>query len=372
METKKEAQDYLSKADMIVQFIKTGEIEDPNLLNDEDAELSDVLYDVLNNYPEEDQTDIFTQILDDEDEEKVEYIEDFIEKNMDAVPLAVARDFAIEGSKRARKRIFIAIAEDEITFDDDPILFYELKDELSPNSSDDDFIEYLHSDDPDPYIIERMAEKYPLDAAQAYYNIGDSLPALKTYLQYEEILDDLDDEDQAEWLVELLKDNIAENKQEVEEIFRKLNLDEKIKEKIYEICSEEDPNLATIIRELWEVKKKRNSIEKKENYQPNQEQKVDEQPSEELAVDADDMNALFALYQEKGGIKILRKAVKLGHAEAQYQLGLHLLELHQDTPFWKKAIKAVKGTKTNQEKAMEWFKKAAKRGHAGAKRMLKK
>lgn len=49
METKKEAQDNLSKADMIVQFIKTGEIEDPNLLNDEDAELSDVLYDVLNN-----------------------------------------------------------------------------------------------------------------------------------------------------------------------------------------------------------------------------------------------------------------------------------------------------------------------------------
>ena len=144
MDTKK-AQEYMSKADMIVQFIKTGEIEDPNLLNDQDTELSDVLSDVLNNYSEEDQTDIFTQILDDEDEEKVEYIEDFIEKNMDAVPFAIARDFAIEGSKRARKRIFIAIAEDEITFDDDPILFYELKDELSPNSSDDDFIEYLHS-----------------------------------------------------------------------------------------------------------------------------------------------------------------------------------------------------------------------------------
>ena len=371
MDTKK-AQEYMSKADMIVQFIKTGEIEDPNLLNDQDTELSDVLSDVLNNYSEEDQTDIFTQILDDEDEEKVEYIEDFIEKNMDAVPLAIARDFVIEGSKRARKRIFIAIAEDEITFDDDPILFYELKDELSPNSSDDDFIEYLHSDDPDPYIIERMADKYPLDAAEAYYNIGESLLALKTYLQYEEILDDLDDEDQAEWLVELLKDNIAENKEEVEEIIRKVNLGEKIKEKIYEICSEDDPNLATKVRELWEVKRKRKSIEKEENYQPSQKKKKDEQPSEELAVDVDDGNALFALYQEKGGIKILRKAAKLGHAEAQYQLGLYLLELHQSTPFWKKAIKVIKGKTTNKEKAMRWFKKAAKQGHADAKSMLKK
>ena len=59
MDTKK-AQEYMSKADMIVQFIKTGEIEDPNLLNDQDTELSDVLSDVLNNYSEEDQTDIFT------------------------------------------------------------------------------------------------------------------------------------------------------------------------------------------------------------------------------------------------------------------------------------------------------------------------
>jgi TPR repeat protein len=99
---------------------------------------------------------------------------------------------------------------------------------------------------------------------------------------------------------------------------------------------------------------------------------VDEHSLQKTSIDTDDANALFALYQEKGGIKILRKAAKLGHAEAQYQLGLHLLELHQDTPLWKKAIKAVKGTKTNKEKAMEWFKKAAKQGHADAKRMLKK
>jgi TPR repeat protein len=51
---------------------------------------------------------------------------------------------------------------------------------------------------------------------------------------------------------------------------------------------------------------------------------------------------------------------------------LHCLELHQATPFWKKAIKAIKGTRTNKEKAMWWFKKAAEQGHAEAKKMLKK
>ena len=105
---------------------------------------------------------------------------------------------------------------------------------------------------------------------------------------------------------------------------------------------------------------------------PQQEQeKVDEQPSKKPEVESNDANALFALYQEKGGIKNLRMAAILGHAEAQYQLGLHLLDLYQSMPFWKKAIQIVKRKTTNKDKAMAWFKNAAKQGHTDAKRMLK-
>ena len=455
---------WKKKADMVVQFIKTGEIEDPDLLNDEDAELSDILYDVLNNYPEEVQTDIFTQILDDEDEEKVKYINDFIEENIEDVPFDIARDFAIDGSKPAIERMMNAIWQAEITFFDDPILFCEMRDAIGKDDFDlyEDCYAYLESDDPDPEAIDYLAKMYPLEGAQAYHRIGLSLKALKTCVDTEEgFVVDLNDEDDAEWFVEVLQEALETNEEEAEEIIRNIDLDEEEKEIIFKICSEENPDLAKKLHELWEIEKEdfseqeendqidveqsgvKNSkhekkdsqelksekegntqqeLEKnKENHwkveekeeahlqeedQKEQEQEeemppvqeedvspeqepekeedtedqqkqeqgntVDEQPSEEPAVDTDDANALFALYQEKGGIKILRKAAKLGHAEAQYQLGLHLLELHQDTPFWKKAIKAVKGTKTNKEKAMEWFKKAAKRGHAGAKRMLKK
>ena len=423
MDTNKESQDYLSKADMIVQFIKTGEIEDPNLLNDEDAELSDVLDDVLNNYPEDIQTDIFNRILDDEDEEKVEYIKAFIEENMEDVPFDIARDFAIDGSESAIKRMMEAIWQAEISFPDDPILFYkiryEIENEFPEWRVDDDIIEYLDDDNPALDVVEFFAdveeEYFQYYAARAYHTIGHSLKALET------------------------------NEEEAKKIIRNINIDEKTEEIIFEICSEKNPDLAKILHELWEIEEEelseqeengqidfeqsggknpkhgetesqeqksekdeytKQELEKKEDkhhgkieekedthtqekdnqteqvlekekdteeqQQQEQGKAVDEQSSQKASIDTDDANALFALYQEKGGIKILRKAAKLGHAEAQYQLGLHLLELHQDTPLWKKAIKAVKGTKTNKEKAMEWFKKAAKQGHADAKRMLKK
>ena len=115
--------------------------------------------------------------------------------------------------------------------------------------------------------------------------------------------------------------------------------------------------------------KKEEDIEEQQKQE--QGKKVEEQSSQKPAIDNDDANALFALYQEKGGIKILKKAAKLGHAEAQYQLGLHLMELHQETPLWKKAIKAVKGKKTNKEKAMWWFMKAAEQGHEKAIKWIK-
>ena len=122
--------EWKKKADTIVQFVKSGEIEDPDLLNDEDIELSDVLDDVLNNYPEDIQTDIFNRILDDEDEEKVEYIKEFIEENMEEVPFDIARNFAIDGSKPAIERMMDAIGEAWITFWDDPILFYKIRYEI--------------------------------------------------------------------------------------------------------------------------------------------------------------------------------------------------------------------------------------------------
>lgn len=84
-----------------------------------------------------------------------------------------------------------------------------------------------------------------------------------------------------------------------------------------------------------------------------------------------DADATFDLYKQDHSIKTLRTAARLGSAEAQYQLGVHLLKLHDATPVWKKAVKVVKGTKTNKQKAKEWFEKAAKQGHKGAIKMLK-
>lgn len=465
--------EWKKKADTIVQFVKSGEIEDPDLLNEEDAELSDVLDDVLNNYPEDIKTDIFNRILDDEDEEKVEYIKEFIEENMEEVPFDIARNFAIDGSKPAIQRMMDAIGEAWITFWDDPILFYEIsyeiKNEFPEWRMDDDIIEYLDSDNPALDVVEFFAdaeeEYFQYHAARAYHTIGHSLKALETCVEIEELGgclgDYLVDNEAAEWFVEALQGALETNEDEAKKIIRNINIDEKTEEIIFEICSEKNPDLAKKLHEQWGTEEEeileqqeigrldyeqsgaKNSKHKvKESQEPKSEKEgntkqeleknnenhrkveeieeahlqeedqkeqeqregmnpvqeedvspeqesekeediedqekqeqgntVDEQPSEELAVDTNDANTLFALYQEKGGIKILRKAAKLGHAEAQYQLGLHLLELHQDTPFWKKAIKAVKGTKTNKEKAMEWFKKAAKQGHADAKRMLKK
>lgn len=88
-------------------------------------------------------------------------------------------------------------------------------------------------------------------------------------------------------------------------------------------------------------------------------------------VEHGDADATFELYKQDHSIKTLWKAASLGSAEAQYQLGLHLLKLHDATPMWKKAVKVVKGTKTNKQKAKEWFAKAAKQGHKEAIKMLK-
>ena len=373
MDTKK-AQEYMSKADMIVQFIKTGEIEDPNLLNDEDAELSDVLDDVLNNYPEDIQTDIFNRILDDEDEEKVEYIKEFIEENMEDVPFDIARDFAIDGSESAIKRMMEAIWQAEISFTDDPILFCEIRDakSLYDWDLDGEIYEYLDSDNPDSDFLDYIAEKYPsFEVARAYQRKGDLQKALKACVDAEDdFVINLSYEKESEWFIEVLQEALETNDEETKEIIKNINLDEDEKEQFFNICSEKNPNLATILRELW--KKKENSAEQKMGDHPQQEQeKVDEQPSKKPEVESNDANALFALYQEKGGIKNLRMAAILGHAEAQYQLGLHLLDLYQSTPFWKKAIQIVKRKTTNKDKAMAWFKNAAKQGHTDAQRMLK-
>ena len=726
--------EWKKKADMIVQFVKTGEIEDPDLLNEEDTELSDVLDDVLNNYPEEVQTDIFNRILDDEDKEKVKYIKDFIEENMEDVPFDIARGFAIDGSEPAIERMLTAISEAEITLPwDDPILFYkiryEIENEFPEWRVDDDIIEYLDDDNPALDVVEFFAgveeEYFHCYAARAYHTIGYSLKALETCVDSEDFVYDLSDEKKAEWFVEVLQGALETNEEEAKKIIRNIDIDEKTEEIIFEICSEKNPDLAKKLHELWEIEEIEDGIEqedqpvqghgkemapkqkneksleqepekdeevrelpeqerdeivnpkqgaaeppkqepkkdkvdgtqeqklkswkkradsivrfikteetdnpkllnaklldvlqnvldkypediqvdiftqilyieqgeklesierfieenidsvpfklardlalegfefavdrimsdwhngewwlgddpilyfeitaieitdddvyarikwylddgewndkpeildyfskvfyeeedsikvlktylkgeflnndtlkfrrlkkkpplpsellfldalraafdtdgvkfeeiirenefvvefkdmifeycleegwndlatklkeiwqmqgikepsegekedsaeegnnakqeekesqgqelKQEEETEEQEEKKEGQPVPKAVVNTNDANALFALYQEKGGIKILRKAAKLGHAEAQYQLGLHLLELHQDTPLWKKAIKAVKGTKTNKEKAMEWFKKAAKQGHADAKRMLKK
>lgn len=187
--------EWKKKADTIVQFVKSGEIEDPDLLNEEDAELSDVLDDVLNNYPEDIQTDIFNRILDDEDEEKVEYIKEFIEENMEEVPFDIARNFAIDGSKPAIQRMMDAIGEAWITFWDDPILFYEIsyeiKNEFPEWRVDDDIIEYLDSDNPALDVVEFFAdaeeEYFQYHAARAYHTIGHSLKALETCVEIEEL-----------------------------------------------------------------------------------------------------------------------------------------------------------------------------------------
>lgn len=91
---------------------------------------------------------------------------------------------------------------------------------------------------------------------------------------------------------------------------------------------------------------------------------VDAKDQMEKLVELDDTDATNDLYKQNHSIKTLRMAASLDKAEAQYQLGLHLLKLYKATPMWK-TTKAVKGTKTNKQKAKEWFAKAAKQGHKG-------
>lgn len=90
-----------------------------------------------------------------------------------------------------------------------------------------------------------------------------------------------------------------------------------------------------------------------------------------LKADNGDADALFALYLQNHSIRTLRQAAYKGSVEAQYQLGQHLLDLHEAAPTWKKAVRVVKGVKTNKQKAKEWFTKAAKQGHRGAMVVLR-
>lgn len=85
----------------------------------------------------------------------------------------------------------------------------------------------------------------------------------------------------------------------------------------------------------------------------------------------DDADELLALFMQNHSFRTLRQAAYKGNAEAQYLLGQHLLELHDSTSAWKKAVRMAKGVKTNKQKAKEWFTKAAKQGHRGAIVMLK-
>ena len=52
--------------------------------------------------------------------------------------------------------------------------------------------------------------------------------------------------------------------------------------------------------------------------------------------------------------------------EAQYELALHFMKLHKKTSVWKKALKSIKGQKTNKDRAEEWMAKAAKQGYLPA------
>lgn len=94
-------------------------------------------------------------------------------------------------------------------------------------------------------------------------------------------------------------------------------------------------------------------------------------PDIQQLAEAGDPDALYALYLQNHSIRTLRQAAYKGNADAQYQLGQHLLELHDSASVGKKLYKALKGTKTNKEKAKEWFAKAAKQGHRGAKVVLR-
>lgn len=43
-----------------------------------------------------------------------------------------------------------------------------------------------------------------------------------------------------------------------------------------------------------------------------------------------------------------------------------LMKLHKETSVWKKALKSIKGQKTNKDRAEEWMAKAAKQGYLPA------
>lgn len=96
-----------------------------------------------------------------------------------------------------------------------------------------------------------------------------------------------------------------------------------------------------------------------------------EKPDIQQLADAGDPDALYALYLQNHSIRTLRQAAYKGNADAQYQLGQHLLDLHNSDSVGKKVYRALKGKKTNKEKAKEWFEKAARQGHRGAKVVLR-
>lgn len=89
------------------------------------------------------------------------------------------------------------------------------------------------------------------------------------------------------------------------------------------------------------------------------------------ANETQDAAALYDIYLKKKTIKNLSAAAKAGNPQAMYELGMHYLDLHKKTPMWKKAVKAVKGTKTNKERGEEWIARAAKLGCQDAKRLIK-
>lgn len=76
--------------------------------------------------------------------------------------------------------------------------------------------------------------------------------------------------------------------------------------------------------------------------------------------------ATYEQYLQKKTIKLLKQAAKEGYPEAQYELALHFMKLHKETSVWKKALKSIKGQKTNKDRAEEWMAKAAKQGYLPA------
>ncbi|MBL8665024.1 MAG: sel1 repeat family protein [Candidatus Odyssella sp.] len=72
----------------------------------------------------------------------------------------------------------------------------------------------------------------------------------------------------------------------------------------------------------------------------------------------DNGNEDLAANFEECALKALRRSAELGHAEAEYRYGLHLS--------LRKPI-----TEDSRKEAYWWLRKAADRGHGGAKRMIR-